>query len=316
MLELRDIVKDYPAGDGIVHALKGVSLSFRESEFVSVLGQSGCGKTTMLNIIGGLDKYTSGDLIINGRSTKDFRDRDWDAYRNHSVGFVFQSYNLISHQTVLANVELALSLSGVKKAERRRRATEALKRVGLGDQLKKKPSEMSGGQMQRVAIARAIVNNPDIILADEPTGALDSETSVQVMEILREISRDRLVIMVTHNPELAEKYSTRIVRMLDGQVMSDSAPLSDSELEEDRKEAVGVSDNIKKPSLSLGTSFGLSLKNLFTKKGRTILTSFAGSIGIIGRSVVLNSFRSQSTASTSSEKHMSTVLSTISVIIL
>ena len=237
MLELRDIVKDYPAGDGIVHALKGVSLSFRESEFVSVLGQSGCGKTTMLNIIGGLDKYTSGDLIINGRSTKDFRDRDWDAYRNHSVGFVFQSYNLISHQTVLANVELALSLSGVKKAERRRRATEALTRVGLGDQLKKKPSEMSGGQMQRVAIARAIVNNPDIILADEPTGALDSETSVQVMEILREISRDRLVIMVTHNPELAEKYSTRIVRMLDGQVMSDSAPLSEKELEEGRKEA-------------------------------------------------------------------------------
>ena len=227
MLELRDIVKDYPAGDGIVHALRGVSLSFRKSEFVSVLGQSGCGKTTMLNIIGGLDKYTSGDLVINGRSTKDFRDRDWDAYRNHSVGFVFQSYNLISHQTVLANVELALSLSGVKKAERRRRATEALKRVGLGDQLKKKPSEMSGGQMQRVAIARAIVNNPDIILADEPTGALDSETSVQVMEILREISRDRLVIMVTHNPELAEKYSTRIVRMLDGQIVSDSAPLSE-----------------------------------------------------------------------------------------
>lgn len=287
MLELRDIVKDYPAGDGIVHALRGVSLSFRKSEFVSVLGQSGCGKTTMLNIIGGLDKYTSGDLVINGRSTKDFRDRDWDAYRNHSVGFVFQSYNLISHQTVLANVELALSLSGVPKAERRRRATEALKRVGLGDQLKKKPSEMSGGQMQRVAIARAIVNNPDIILADEPTGALDSETSVQVMEILREISRDRLVIMVTHNPELAEKYSTRIVRMLDGQVMSDSAPLSDSELEEGRKEAVGVSDNIKKPSLSLGTSFGLSLKNLFTKKGRTILTSFAGSIGIIGIALIM-----------------------------
>lgn len=287
MLELRDIVKDYPAGDGIVHALRGVSLSFRKSEFVSVLGQSGCGKTTMLNIIGGLDKYTSGDLIINGRSTKDFRDRDWDAYRNHSVGFVFQSYNLISHQTVLANVELALSLSGVPKAERRRRATEALKRVGLGDQLKKKPAEMSGGQMQRVAIARAIVNNPDIILADEPTGALDSETSVQVMEILREISRDRLVIMVTHNPELAEKYSTRIVRMLDGQVMSDSAPLSDSEPEEGRKEAVGVSDNIKKPSLSLGTSFGLSLKNLFTKKGRTILTSFAGSIGIIGIALIM-----------------------------
>lgn len=287
MLELKEIVKDYPAGDGEVHALRGITLSFRRSEFVSILGQSGCGKTTMLNIIGGLDKYTSGDLIINGRSTKDFRGRDWDAYRNHSVGFVFQSYNLISHQSVLANVELALSLSGVGKSERRQRAVKALEKVGLGDQLRKKPAEMSGGQMQRVAIARAIVNDPDIILADEPTGALDSETSVQVMELLKEISRDRLVIMVTHNPELAEKYSTRIVRMLDGQVISDSAPLSEKELDEGRRESKGVSENLGKPSLSLGTSFGLSLKNLFTKKGRTILTSFAGSIGIIGIALIM-----------------------------
>ena len=287
MLELKNIIKDYPAGSNTVQALKGVSLSFRKNEFVSILGPSGCGKTTMLNIIGGLDQYTSGDLVIGGRSTKDFRDRDWDAYRNHSVGFVFQSYNLISHQSVLANVELALSLSGVAKSERRRRAVAALERVGLGDQLKKKPNEMSGGQMQRVAIARALVNNPEIILADEPTGALDSETSIQVMELLKEIANDRLVIMVTHNPDLAERYSTRIVRMLDGVIISDSSPLTTSELESERN-----SDNDKKesrvklPSLKWTTSFGLSLKNLFTKKGRTILTSFAGSIGIIGIALI------------------------------
>lgn len=227
MLELKDIHKDYPSGDeGKVEALRGVSLQFRSREFVSILGPSGCGKTTLLNIVGGLDQYTSGDLVINGRSTKDFKDRDWDAYRNHSIGFVFQSYHLIPHQTVLQNVELALTLSGVPKAERRRRAKEALERVGLGNQLKKKPSQMSGGQMQRVAIARALVNDPDIILADEPTGALDSETSVQVMEILKEISQDRLIIMVTHNAQLAEEYSTRIIRILDGRVTGDTAPLS------------------------------------------------------------------------------------------
>ncbi len=287
MLELKNIVKDYPAGDNTVQALKGVSLTFRKNEFVSILGPSGCGKTTMLNIIGGLDQYTSGDLIIGGRSTKDFRDRDWDAYRNHSVGFVFQSYNLISHQSVLANVELALSLSGVPKNERRRRAVAALERVGLGDQLKKKPNEMSGGQMQRVAIARALVNNPDIILADEPTGALDSETSIQVMELLKEIANDRLVIMVTHNPELAERYSTRIVRMLDGVIISDSSPLTKAELEKERNLDNDKNESrVKLPSLKWTTSFGLSLKNLFTKKGRTILTSFAGSIGIIGIALI------------------------------
>ena len=287
MLELKNIVKDYPAGSNTVQALKGVSLSFRKNEFVSILGPSGCGKTTMLNIIGGLDQYTSGDLVIGGRSTKDFRDRDWDAYRNHSVGFVFQSYNLISHQSVLANVELALSLSGVPKNERRRRAVAALERVGLGDQLKKKPNEMSGGQMQRVAIARALVNNPDIILADEPTGALDSETSIQVMELLKEIANDRLVIMVTHNPDLAERYSTRIVRMLDGVIISDSSPLTTSELEAERGLDKDKNESrVKLPSLKWTTSFGLSLKNLFTKKGRTILTSFAGSIGIIGIALI------------------------------
>ena len=231
MLQLKNICKDYPAGDNTVHALKNVDLTFRKSDFVSILGPSGCGKTTMLNIIGGLDKYTSGDLIINGISTKSFKDRDWDAYRNHSVGFVFQSYNLIPHQSVLQNVELALSLSGVSKSERRKRAKDALALVGLGDQLKKKPGEMSGGQMQRVAIARAIVNNPDIVLADEPTGALDTETSLQVMEILKEIAKDRLVIMVTHNPDLAEKYSTRIIKMLDGEITDDSAPLTQEELD-------------------------------------------------------------------------------------
>ena len=289
MLTLKDIKKDYITGDSKVEALKGVDLQFRSNEFVSILGQSGCGKTTLLNIIGGLDKYTSGDLFINGKSTKNYKDRDWDNYRNHSVGFVFQSYNLIPHQTVLSNVELALTLSGVSKSERRRRAKEALEKVGLGDQLKKKPSEMSGGQMQRVAIARAIVNNPDIILADEPTGALDTETSVQVMKILKEISEDRLVIMVTHNPELAAEYSTRIIRMLDGLITSDTKPLSAEEIHEEsalEKEKAEKSKKQKMPSMSFFTSFGLSLNNLFTKKGRTALTGFAGSIGIIGIALI------------------------------
>lgn len=289
MLELKNIKKDYSAGDGKVQALKGVSLQFRKSEFVSILGPSGCGKTTMLNIIGGLDKYSEGDLIINGKSTKNFKDRDWDSYRNYSVGFVFQSYNLIPHQSVLQNVELALSLSGVSKAERRKRAKQALEEVGLGDQLKKKPAEMSGGQMQRVAIARALVNNPDIILADEPTGALDTQTSVQVMEILKEVAKERLVVMVTHNPDLAANYSTRIIRMLDGEITDDSAPLSKEEYEKEvqmGKEKAEKEKHTKKPSMSLATSFGLSLKNLFSKKGRTLLTSFAGSIGIIGIALI------------------------------
>ena len=293
MLELKGIKKDYLAGENTVHALKGIDLKFRQSEFVAILGPSGCGKTTMLNIIGGLDQYTEGDLIINGRSTKEYKDRDWDAYRNHSIGFVFQSYNLIPHQTVLRNVELALTLSGVSKNERVERAKKALEKVGLGNQFNKRPSEMSGGQMQRVAIARAIVNDPDIILADEPTGALDTVTSEQVMDILKDISKDRLVIMVTHNPELAEKYSTRIVRMLDGVIQEDSAPLTEkeSQMEEVRDktlqdEEAGVKK--KKPSMSFITSVGLSMKNLFTKKGRTMLTSFAGSIGIIGIALILS----------------------------
>lgn len=289
MLELNEIKKIYPAGGEDVEALKGISLQFRESEFVSILGPSGCGKTTMLNIIGGLDQYTSGDLIINGKSTKEYKGRDWDAYRNHSVGFVFQSYNLIPHQTALQNVELALTLSGVSKSERRKRAKAALEEVGLGNQLRKKPNEMSGGQMQRVAIARAIVNNPDIILADEPTGALDTETSVQVMDILKNIAKDRLVIMVTHNPDIAERYSTRIVRMLDGRIISDTAPLTKEEQAEEKKkygEKKAENHKKKKPSMSFATSFGLSLKNLFTKKGRTALTSFAGSIGIIGIALI------------------------------
>ncbi len=283
MLKLCEIKKDYPAGENTVHALKGISLEFRKSEFVSILGPSGCGKTTMLNIIGGLDQYTSGDLVIDGVSTKNFGDRDWDAYRNHSIGFVFQSYNLIPHQTVLQNVELALTLSGVGKKERRERAVNALKSVGLGDQLKKKPSEMSGGQMQRVAIARALVNNPDIILADEPTGALDTETSVSVMDILKEVAKERLVIMVTHNPELAEKYSTRIIKMLDGNIISDSMPTEETAETVQTEKKV---KNVKKPSMSFFTAFSLSLKNLFTKKARTLLTSFAGSIGIIGIALI------------------------------
>ena len=260
MLQLINIQKDYAAGSGVVHALKGIDLQFRENEFVSILGPSGCGKTTMLNIIGGLDQYTQGDLVIDGKSTRDFKDRDWDAYRNHSIGFVFQSYNLIPHQTVLQNVELTLTLSGVSKTERKARAKKALEEVGLGDQLRKKPSEMSGGQMQRVAIARALVNNPDIILADEPTGALDTETSVQVMEILKEIAKERLIIMVTHNPELAEKYSTRIIRMLDGAVIGDSRPLTAEEAEagqkKDEEKRAGQEKKEKKPSMSLATAFG------------------------------------------------------------
>ena len=282
MLKLTDIVKNYDVGANTVHALKGVSIEFRPSEFVAILGQSGCGKTTLLNIIGGLDQYTSGDLIIRGKSTKNFKSKDWDSYRNHSVGFVFQSYNLIPHQTVLANVELALTLSGVKKAERRRRAKEALEKVGLGDQIHKKPNQLSGGQMQRVAIARALVNDPEILLADEPTGALDSETSVQVMDLLKEIAKDRLVIMVTHNPELAEEYATRTVRLLDGNIISDSAPYnSDSE-------AVASQSKKKKASMSALTAFSLSLSNLMTKKGRAIMTAFAGSIGIIGIALILS----------------------------
>ena len=289
MLQLIDIRKDYPAGDGVVKALRGVSLRFRRSEFVSILGPSGCGKTTMLNIIGGLDQYSEGDLVINGRSTKHFKDRDWDTYRNHSIGFVFQSYNLIPHQSVLQNVELALTLSGVSRKERRQRAIQALNSVGLGDQLKKKPAEMSGGQMQRVAIARALVNDPEIILADEPTGALDTETSVQVMDILREVAKDRLVVMVTHNPDLAEKYSTRIIRMLDGEITSDTNPVTEDEAEQaaDGAEAAAETKQ-RKPSMSLWTSFSLSLKNLLSKRGRTILTSFAGSIGIIGIALIFS----------------------------
>ncbi len=282
MLKLLNIRKNYYAGSTTVEALNGVSIEFRKNEFVSILGQSGCGKTTLLNIIGGLDKYTEGDLIINGKSTKLFKDRDWDNYRNHSIGFIFQSYNLIPHQSVLSNVELALTLSGVSKAERRRRASEALDKVGLSDQKNKRPNEMSGGQMQRVAIARALVNNPEILLADEPTGALDSETSVQIMDLLKEIAKDRLVIMVTHNPELAQKYSTRIVRLLDGKIIDDTMPYSsDNDNIEEKK-----SD--KRPSMSFFTALSLSLNNLMTKKARTFLTSFAGSIGIIGIALILS----------------------------
>lgn len=286
MLQLKNITKNYLSGDNEVQALKGINIEFRENEFVSILGQSGCGKTTLLNIIGGLDRYTSGDLIINGKSTKEFKDKDWDTYRNHSVGFVFQSYNLIPHQTVLANVELALTISGVGKAERKKKAIEALQKVGLGDQLNKKPNQMSGGQMQRVAIARALVNDPDILLADEPTGALDSKTSVQVMEILKEISKDRLIIMVTHNPELAKKYSSRIVKLLDGKIIDDSNPYKSSE--EDVKKARNKKDKSGKASMKFTTAVRLSLNNLMTKKGRTFLTSFAGSIGIIGIALILS----------------------------
>ncbi len=283
MLTLKNITKEYVLGDTTVHALRGVSINFRENEFVAILGPSGCGKTTLLNLVGGLDQYTEGDLVINGRSTREYKDKDWDTYRNHSVGFVFQTYNLIPHQSVLANVELSLTISGVSKAERRRRAIEVLEKVGLSDQLYKKPNQMSGGQMQRVAIARALINDPDILLADEPTGALDSETSVQIMELLKEIASDKLVIMVTHNPDLAERYSTRIVRLLDGRITGDS-----DEYKSDGGSARSTMFTKKRPSMSLGTAFSLSLNNLMTKKARTILTAFAGSIGIIGIALILS----------------------------
>ena len=282
MLKLQSIKKDYIAGDSVVHALKGVDLEFRESEFVAILGHSGCGKTTLLNIIGGLDQYTSGDLIINGKSTKNFSDSDWDTYRNHSVGFVFQSYNLIPHQTVLANVELALTLSGVGPAERKARAREALEKVGLGDQLYKKPNQMSGGQMQRVAIARALVNDPDILMADEPTGALDSDTSVQIMDLLKEISKDKLIIMVTHNPELAMEYASRVIKLKDGLIVDDSAPYVSGDTES------APARQGKKTSMSFLTALALSTNNLMTKKARTILTAFAGSIGIIGIALIMS----------------------------
>ena len=295
MLQLKNITKTYITGDEKVEALRGISIEFRKSEFVSILGQSGGGKTTLLNIIGGLDRYTSGDLIINGKSTKDFKDKDWDSYRNYSVGFVFQSYNLIPHQTVLANVELALTLSGVPKREKKKRAIKALEDVGLKDQINKRPNQLSGGQMQRVAIARALVNNPDIILADEPTGALDTKTSIQIMDILKEISKNKLIIMVTHNPELAEKYSNRIIRILDGKITDDSNPLSkdeEKELEEETKSSKKAGKkrqkNKPKTSMSFWTAIHLSLNNLMTKKGRTFLTAFAGSIGIIGIALILS----------------------------
>ena len=296
MLELTNITKDYVSGDTTVKALKGVSIKFRKNEFVSILGQSGCGKTTLLNIIGGLDRYTDGDLSIDEISTKKYKDKDWDTYRNNRIGFVFQSYNLIPHQTVLSNVELALTLSGVSKSERRQRATKVLEQVGLGDQLHKKPNQMSGGQMQRVAIARALVNDPDILLADEPTGALDSETSIQIMNILKDISKDKLIIMVTHNPELANQYSSRIIRLLDGKVVDDSAPYDDKKTEEkaESKSAEKTAGKTKKKekkqktSMSFFTALSLSLNNLMTKKTRTILTAFAGSIGIIGIALILS----------------------------
>ena len=297
MLRLVDIVKDYSAAGNTVHALRGVSVEFRRSEFVSILGASGCGKTTLLNIIGGLDKYTSGDLVINGRSTRDYRDRDWDIYRNHRIGFIFQSYNLIPHQTVLGNVELALTIAGVGREERRARAEQALARVGLAAELNKKPNQLSGGQMQRVAIARALVNNPDILLADEPTGALDSETSVQIMDLMKEIAGERLVIMVTHNPELAEKYSTRIIKLHDGMVVSDSDPYDESAEKgvgqpaadgaEAGAESEGNANAKERAKMGLGAAFALSGRNLIAKKGRTIMVGIAGSIGIIGVAIVL-----------------------------
>ena len=283
MLQIKNISKQYKTGDLIQIALNNVSLNFRDNEFVSILGPSGSGKTTLLNIIGGLDNYDKGDLIINNISTKKYKDRDWDSYRNHTIGFVFQSYNLIPHQTILANVELALTISGVSKKERRKRAIQALDKVGLKNQIHKKPNQMSGGQMQRVAIARALVNNPDILLADEPTGALDSTTSVQVMELLKEVANDRLVIMVTHNPELAQKYSTRIVNLKDGEIQGDTNPFNP----EDTYKEKPKHKNLGKSSMSLLTAFSLSLNNLLTKKGRSILTSFAGSIGIIGIALIL-----------------------------
>ena len=307
MLVLKNIKKDYVTSSEIVNALRGVDITFRDKEFVSILGPSGCGKTTLLNIVGGLDRYTAGDLIINGRSTKSYKDRDWDVYRNHRVGFIFQSYNLIPHQTVLGNVELALTIAGIGKEERIARAKAALDKVGLSDQYYKKPNQLSGGQCQRVAIARALVNDPEILLADEPTGALDTVTSVQIMNLIREIAGERLVIMVTHNPELAEEYSTRIVRLLDGNIIEDTAPVSEEELseyerieaekkEEEKREALALSAEKKKKAkkkgtekakMSLFTAFRLSAKNLLSKKGRTAMVGFAGSIGIIGIAMVL-----------------------------
>ena len=286
MLQLKNITKNYLVGESEILALKGIDVEFRENEFVAVLGPSGCGKTTLLNIIGGLDRYTTGDLVINGKSTKEFKDKDWDTYRNHSIGFVFQSYNLIPHQTVLSNVELALTISGVGKKERRKRAIEALEKVGLKDQINKKPNQMSGGQMQRVAIARALVNNPDILLADEPTGALDSETSLQIMEILKEISKDKLIIMVTHNPDLAETYSNRIIKLLDGKIIDDSNPYKATEKE--IEEVKNKESKTGKASMKFSTAIQLSLNNLMTKKGRTFLTAFAGSIGIIGIALIMS----------------------------
>ena len=281
MLKLIDIKKDYIMGNDTVHALKGININFRNSEFVSILGPSGCGKTTLLNIIGGLDRYTSGDLVINGTSTKKYKDKDFDTYRNHRIGFVFQNYNLITHLSVLSNVELALTLSGVSKLERREKALEVLERVGLKDQINKKPNQMSGGQMQRVAIARALINDPDIILLDEPTGALDSKTSVEIMELLKEIAEDKLLIMVTHNPDLAEKYSSRIIKLLDGKVIDDSNPYKG-------KEKIKKDNSGEKTSMSFFTALHLSFNNLLTKKGRTLLTAFAGSIGIIGIALILS----------------------------
>ena len=283
MLQIQHICKEYRTGTLVQKALDDVSLNFRDNEFVAILGPSGSGKTTFLNIIGGLDRYDSGDLIINGISTKKYKDRDWDSYRNHTIGFVFQSYNLIPHQTVLANVELALTISGIGKEERKKRAIEALKKVGLGEQLHKKPSQMSGGQMQRVAIARALVNDPDILLADEPTGALDTATSVQVMELLKEVAKDRLVVMVTHNPELAEEYATRIVTLKDGKIRSDTDEFYVNEAVMKEPEH----KNMGKASMSFLTALSLSFNNLKTKKARTLLTSFAGSIGIIGIALIL-----------------------------
>ena len=284
MLQIQHICKEYRTGKLVQKALDDVSLNLRDNEFVAILGPSGSGKTTLLNIIGGLDLYDSGDLIINGISTKKYKDRDWDSYRNHTIGFVFQSYNLIPHQTVLANVELALTISGIGKTERRQRAIKALEEVGLGEQLHKKPNQMSGGQMQRVAIARALVNDPDILLADEPTGALDSDTSVQVMDLLREVAKDRLVVMVTHNPELAQEYATRIVNLRDGKIRSDTDPYLPNPEEQEKPQH----KNMGKSSMSLFTALSLSFNNLRTKKARTLLTSFAGSIGIIGISLILS----------------------------
>lgn len=283
MLQVRNISKKYQTGDLVQQALNDVSLDLRDNEFVSILGPSGSGKTTLLNVIGGLDRYDSGDLIINGTSTREYRDRDWDAYRNHTIGFVFQSYNLIPHQSILANVELALTIGGVSRSERRERAKKALEEVGLGNQVHKRPGQLSGGQMQRVAVARALVNDPDVLLADEPTGALDSETSIQVMELLKRVAERKLVVMVTHNGELAERYSTRIVKLRDGRITDDSNPFT-----ADQSQQAAEPQPMGRAKMSFATSLTLSFNNLWTKKGRTILTAFAGSIGIIGIALILS----------------------------